>query len=824
MRLFIIILLNSLFPFHAILAQVYGTISDENGELLPFVNVYIEGTGVGTSSNEKGEYELSVKSGLRTIVYQQIGFEKKIVKVEVGNQKINYNIQLKSITYELSEAVFIGSREDPAYPIIRKAIEGRKKYEKTDSSYQCEAYAKGMLKMLNAPEKVLGQKVGNLGGNLDSTKKGVLYLSESVSKLQFEKGKMIKELMISSKVAGNDRGFSFNRAGSLEFNMYSNTSTFGRAIISPIADYALSHYKYKLRGSHLNTQGHLIHKIELIPKVKADAAWNGFIYIQDSTWSIYEFDGFLLGGQIKQDAFDTVFLTQQSFYLPFIGHWLLSLQNFSFSARFLGFVIKGNFLINYSDFINSEIDTNEDRSEVLEIQSGSNKKENSYWENVRPIPLTEEEKKNYSIKDSIRIYKDSRACKDSMDKVNNQFEKVDLLLGYNYSQSYKRRYFEVGSLLNSVQFNTIQGGIIGAKINYEHYLDSFLWNKKYTANFMIDYGFSDQQVRSRLAITKYLGNKNSTIFRVACGRVLSEFAPEISTNLFLNQIYSLFYKNNVLKLFERDYIELKYARNINYNTRIQFTSSLEQRSNVFNNTNYSFWLQDRLYTNNTSTRFRDSFLFIKNKDVFQSRLKIIYQPKTKVWKTPNGIQKLGSEWPVFTFQPTINYYTNVGDLNFNLLASIDYNKDLNRWGELSILLTGVKSLGAKAEVPDAIHPGVNPFVVTDIKDRISFKGLRSYRRIAYKQSFEMHVEHNFQGLLFDRIYLWNKLGFTELVGFSVLATDGDKWYSEFSFGIGNIGYKIFRYFRVHWVKTHYGVAWGPAYLRVGVSNVFSIGN
>ncbi|MBK6620665.1 MAG: hypothetical protein IPG32_07240 [Saprospirales bacterium] len=72
--------------------------------------------------------------------------------------------------------------EDPAYSIIRKAIEKRRYYLELIPEYSCNVYIKGGLSILDAPKKILGQEVGDMNGNLDSTGRGIIYLSESESK------------------------------------------------------------------------------------------------------------------------------------------------------------------------------------------------------------------------------------------------------------------------------------------------------------------------------------------------------------------------------------------------------------------------------------------------------------------------------------------------------------------------------------------------------------------------------------------------------------------------------------------------------------------
>ena len=56
-------------------AQIKGTVTDEKGNPLPFINVFEENTYNGTTTNEQGKYQLSLKSaGTNKIVFQYLGF------------------------------------------------------------------------------------------------------------------------------------------------------------------------------------------------------------------------------------------------------------------------------------------------------------------------------------------------------------------------------------------------------------------------------------------------------------------------------------------------------------------------------------------------------------------------------------------------------------------------------------------------------------------------------------------------------------------------------------------------------------------------------
>ena len=80
---------------------------------------------------------------------------------------------------------------------------------------------------------------------LDSTGSGIIYLSETVSKISFEKPDHFKEKIIASKIAGDNKGYSYNTALSSNYSFYNNVVKIGTNLISPIANNAFNYYKYQ---------------------------------------------------------------------------------------------------------------------------------------------------------------------------------------------------------------------------------------------------------------------------------------------------------------------------------------------------------------------------------------------------------------------------------------------------------------------------------------------------------------------------------------------------------------------------------------------------
>lgn len=201
---FLIPIILSLFFCHSLQGQISGRVSSISGEALAFASIYVQNTSIGTSSNIEGDYELSLAPGTYQLVFQYIGYQQKVLEISVDQSPQQLDVQLKEESVTLSEVVVRADAEDPAYPIIRKAIAKRPYYKNLVNAYSCDAYIKGVQKLLDAPDKVLGQEIGDMGGSLDSNRQGIVYLSESEAQLFYQRPNQKKEVMISSKVSGND--------------------------------------------------------------------------------------------------------------------------------------------------------------------------------------------------------------------------------------------------------------------------------------------------------------------------------------------------------------------------------------------------------------------------------------------------------------------------------------------------------------------------------------------------------------------------------------------------------------------------------------------
>jgi len=184
-------------------AQITGTVTSNKNEPLPVVNIFIEDTYTGTTTNNDGQYALELsKVGDYTIVFQYLGY--KTLKKKVSIDKFPYVLDAKLTEEDISlDEVVLNAEENPANAIIRKAIQKRKENLNQLKTFKANFYSRGLLQMVDVPEKILGQEVGDLEGALDSTRSGIVYLSETISKLEYQSPKPIKETITASKISGD---------------------------------------------------------------------------------------------------------------------------------------------------------------------------------------------------------------------------------------------------------------------------------------------------------------------------------------------------------------------------------------------------------------------------------------------------------------------------------------------------------------------------------------------------------------------------------------------------------------------------------------------
>ena len=176
--------------------QLTGNISDANRQPLQDVSVHLENTFIGTVSNREGIFYLNPKGQTSgTIVFTYLGYQTQAFPFD--STTASFEVVLQPEIVQLDE-VTLNAQENPAHAIIRAAQRERKKHLEESKVYTADFYSKGIFGLEDVPERFMGQEVGDLDGVLDSTRSGILYLSETKSKILVNVG-ILRRLCMPQK-------------------------------------------------------------------------------------------------------------------------------------------------------------------------------------------------------------------------------------------------------------------------------------------------------------------------------------------------------------------------------------------------------------------------------------------------------------------------------------------------------------------------------------------------------------------------------------------------------------------------------------------------
>lgn len=787
-------------------AQVTGLVTDKNNTPLSFVNIYLENTVNGTTTNDTGNYELELaRTGTYTIVFKYLGFKTHKETITIKSFPFFLDVSLREESISLTE-VEVNATDNPANRIIRGAISKRKEYLKKLESYTADFYSKGLIKIKSAPEKILGQDLGDFGGGLDSTRSGIIYLSETISEIAKNK-KDYNEKIIASKVSGDDNGFSFNNASDVDISYYNNTVQFGNRLISPIADNAFNYYRYKLLGTFYDDNKNLINQIAAVPKRPKDNVFTGTIYIVEDQWAIYATDLTVTGEQAQVFVVDTLLLKQSFNFSKADGLWLKVLQSIDFQYGIFGVEGEGRFTAGYKNYnLEPGFSKNDFGNEVLSFKKQANKKDIPYWHNIRPVPLTTEELMDYTVKDSLQIIRKSQKYLDSVDAKKNKLTLGSLFFGHTYNNTFKETQYRFKSPLGKTNFNTVQGWHTGIGLDYLKLSEEK--GTRLHINTHVDYGFSDHVFRAQGEISYRFNNFSRPYLRVRGGNELAQFNPSNPISPLVNSISTLFFEDNYAKYYDRTFARIFYSQEVTNGIHLSANFGYERRKPVFNSTDYVLLGDDTdRYTSNNPLDPND----FSNAAIDQHRI-LKLQMTTRIRFGQKYLSFPDSKFNLFSKYPTLylgyekGFAASNSDYNFDQLK-LRLNQNSTLWdkGDFSYnLRAGTFLNGDEISFVDYRHFNGNETHIGTGYYLDSFHLLPYYALSTDTDYFEIHAEHNFKGYVMGKIPLLNTLNSNLILGGNMLATTNNRPYSEFSIGLGNLGWKKFRFFRLDYVQSNFG--------------------
>lgn len=789
-------------------AQIVGKVTDTNGEPLPYVNIYLQNSYIGTTTNDDGNYSLNVSDKKEyKVSFQFLGYKTLTKNITAASFPYILNISLEEETTSLDEVV-VDTSEDPAYRIIRKTIEQRKENLEKLSEYTADFYSRGLWHVKDVPEKIFGQEVGDFDGALDSTRTGIVYLSETISEIAYQKPDKFTEKIIASKVSGNDNGFSFNSAQSANISFYENTVELNAALVSPIANNALSYYNYKLDGVFYEGTK-LINKIKVTPKRPKDRVWYGYLYIVEEAWQLYGVELSTTGSAIQIPFVSDLLIKQNYKYDTDNDFWVKLSQTIDFGFGILGMKGDGRFIAVYSNYdFKPEFTKKSFTNEVLSFKPEANKKDSLFWKGIRPVPLTNEELKDYIKKDSLQVLRSSKKYLDSIDAKSNKPGVISLLTGYTYKNSYNKWSVGYEGPLRGINFNTVQGWNSKAGLTFFKWYDDNQTNTLSTA-VRADYGIAEDRLRFTAGILRNFNWKNKLRFSLSGGSKVAQFNDEEPISPLINTIATLFFERNYMKLYELNYGRLAYSQEVFNGLHLYASVAYENRQPLFNNTDYvTIPNKDVSYTSNNPL-FPNDFTnaAISEHNLVKSKLRARINFAQKYFSNPDMKFNIGdNKFPELNISVengtaiTESYYDYT-----HLEASLNQSISLGNKGQFYYNLKGgTIANGEGISFIDYKHFNGNQTRVGTSPNYTNVFNLMPYYEFSTNKSyFEGHLEHDFRGWILGKIPGINQLNLNLVAGAHFLSTEERKPYSEVSIGIDNLGFGKFRLLRVDYVRSYY---------------------
>ncbi|MBS1511754.1 MAG: carboxypeptidase-like regulatory domain-containing protein [Bacteroidetes bacterium] len=813
--------------------KIYGTVYTASGDLLPYSTVTIKGTSAGASANNQARFSFTVTAGTYVVVCQHIGYAKQEKTVTVNGHDEELTFVMTEQKLLLKEVVVKAGGEDPAYAIIRQAIKKRPYYNNQVKSFECDLYTKDIIKLRSLPTKIMGKKIPDADRaemGVDSTGKGIIYLSESVAKVHNKLPDHFKMEVLSSRVSGSGGfGFTFPTFISLYNN---NVKVFTeklnpRGFISPIADGALNYYNYKFLGSFFE-DGKEVNSIRVTPKRNYEPLFTGVIYITEGDWRIHSCD-LTITKTAQLEILDTLQITQ--IHVP-AGNdvWRVKNQLLHFNFKLLGIDAIGNFVNVYSNYnINPVFSKKFFDNVVIKYDTGVNKKSVAYWDSIRPVPLAPEEKKDYQVKDSLyQVQKDSVRSKHSVDSLNKNQAKIKIWDVF-WNGAHHTHYTATGSttwstlpLLKYLEYNTVEGLVVNAGAEYNKYMKALKSN--FTITPYVRYGFSNTHLnawadivfRTRdWGIDKKVKRQSWTL---SGGKRVSQFNKESTITPLNNSITTLFWGDNFMKIYENYFGSVGFNKRYENGLQLKLNALYEDRIPLVNTTNFTIFKKDTInikpnypYEKITESEFPRHQAFLLSVDVS-------IRPGQKYIEFPRSKIPIGSKFPLFS----LNYTKAVP----NIFGS---DEDFDKW---KFTVSDTRNFKLAGELKYKV--GMGGFITHNkvfIQDYQHFDGNRSTQASEYVNSFQLasyyanstaahfytfgHLEHHLNGLLTNKIPLLKQLGWNMVVGTNAFFVNEDNNYAEFFVGLEN----IFKVFRIDFVSAVENSKQSTTGIRIGLGGV-----
>ena len=842
---------------------VAGRVTGDAGEPLAYASIELDGGERGATTAADGTYEVTLAakppSGSGdsvTLTFRYIGYRpavRRVARPEVGAD-LTLDVALTEATYTLDAATVRAGAEDPAYRIMREAAARRLEYLTAVEAYAVDVYVKGQVRVVEAPERILGQEIGDMGGLLDSSRAGIVYLSETYSELAARPPDDVRETIVASKVSGDPRGYSFNTAAGVDFDLYRRVSDYGKPVLTVLAENAPGTYRFRLLGSRRDEAGRLVHRIAVAPREGDYApAYHGEVYVEEGSFHLVDADLYLLGTALGGPGLDTLFIAQSYRRRPqqteddgATAVWEVTQRRVEPVFSLLSFAFRGVFTAVYSDYDYAPAWAGPDADEpapfgrvVTEVLPESNEVDSGRFA-ARPIPLTPAERLDYRRKDSVRLVRESPAFRDSVEARRNRLD-VGAIGGYSHSDWRKRTRWTVASPLTQNGYHTATGLRLGLGVSYAKAFDEER-TRELEVGGAVGYGIGDGRWYPTAHVAYRWNRRYLRELSASGGRELADYHRLEPVSASVNALYNAFAKRNPLKVYERRFAQVEHATDLHGPgappvATLRHALRFERRLARANVDDWSLLRRDRTYEPNLPEVAPGVFAELPTASLLGYAGEVSFTPGQRFLARPDGFIPVRSGGP--TLRAHWRYGVEVGRLGVAcgrerihyLFAGLELRRDALRIARLGYL--SARLGGGAALLDEAAHPidlqlfGGSELNVNTYSDYLTrFLALPHYGLATRGPWVDGVVEHDFGGWIWRRLPLLRRLGWQVVTrAGGIYEGEAERTHVEVGVGLTNVGIGPARFLRVDLMWPYAGgeraegidVGWAAPVWRLGVN-------
>ena len=482
-----------------------------NGKPVPFASVFVRGTSQGATADENGRYKLTLTGPVDTLTASAIGFEpvKKAVSSPKAQQTINFGLGAGAVS--LGE-VIVRPRENPAYRILRRVQDNRRRNQKTElDAYEYDSYARNELLLNNLPSQVSRRKLlrqvtavaDSLGLDRDANGQPVLPIfasevlshyyqnndplrqREEVSKTQMH-GAVPREGSVVSQIMGS----SFQ-----DWDFYRNwIRIVGKDFISPIAEGWKFSYEYDLQDS-LMVGDDYCYQLKVTPRRPQDLAFRGTIWITTDTYALRKLD-VAVSTQANLNFIEQI-AVRQELASTAAGPWLPTRTRFVIGIK----PTKGStgvlarITTVYSNFVVNQVKPLPFYDKPLEVATNAYDVPEGFFAAHRPDSLSRQEQLTLTVLDTVR----------QLPAVRSLLELADIVVnGY-----YPLGKIDLGPILATLGYNNIEG--VRLRLGFR---TSSEWSRDWQLRPYVAYGTQDGRFKYGLRVQRVIDRRHWTVANV----------------------------------------------------------------------------------------------------------------------------------------------------------------------------------------------------------------------------------------------------------------------------------------------------------------------